>query len=209
MFERFTAGARNVVTGAQTVARDLGHPYIGTEHVLIALLGQDGGRIAPLLADAGVDADFVRQDVRRRVDVAVQPDLSFTEADAEDAAALKAIGIDLAAVRAAIEANFGTGALHLPPAAKRKRGLFGRRAGTAPDGTVKGHIPFTARNKKVLELSLREALRLRHNFIAPEHIMLGVLREGEGLAMLIMADKGVDFDRLRDDLARSLESKAA
>jgi ATP-dependent Clp protease ATP-binding subunit ClpA len=61
----------------------------------------------------------------------------------------------------------------------------------------------------VLELSLREALRLRHNYIAPEHIMLGMLREGEGLAALILAEKEVDFDRLRADLTSSLNDKAA
>ncbi len=61
----------------------------------------------------------------------------------------------------------------------------------------------------MLELSLREALRLRHNFIAPEHIMLGMLREGDGLAARILAERHVDFDLLRAGLARSLDEKAA
>nr|WP_308200996.1 Clp protease N-terminal domain-containing protein [Actinoplanes sp. M2I2] len=61
----------------------------------------------------------------------------------------------------------------------------------------------------MLELSLREALRLKQKFIAPEHIMLGLLREGHGLAMLIMADRGVDFDRVRADLERSVGATAA
>nr|WP_308129187.1 Clp protease N-terminal domain-containing protein [Actinoplanes polyasparticus] len=127
----------------------------------------------------------------------------LSDADAEDAAALKAIGIDLAAVREAIEANFGEGSLRLPRPAKKKRGLFGKfHAGS-------GHIPFTNRNKKVLELSLREAIRLRQKFIAPEHIMLGLLREGQGLAMLIMADRGIDFDRVRDDMERSVGATTA
>ncbi|WP_438866193.1 Clp protease N-terminal domain-containing protein [Paractinoplanes brasiliensis] len=126
----------------------------------------------------------------------------LSDADAEDAAALKAIGIDLAAVREAIEANFGEGALRLPRPVK-KRGLFGR---LVPSN---GHIPFTNRNKKVLELSLREAIRLKQKFIAPEHIMLGLLREGNGLAALIMADHGIDFDRVRGDMERSLSAPAA
>ncbi|HEX9998951.1 MAG TPA: Clp protease N-terminal domain-containing protein [Actinoplanes sp.] len=147
----------------------------------------------------------MRAEVRRRVNPATAPDLSFTDADAEDAAALKAIGIDLGAVRAAIEANFGAGALHLPRPVKKKRGLFGRLYGGEPGS---GHIPFTRRNKKVLELSLREALRLGHKFIAPEHIMLGLLRDGEGLGMLILKEKGVDFDKLRTDLARQLNQQA-
>nr|WP_309238738.1 Clp protease N-terminal domain-containing protein [Actinoplanes aureus] len=128
---------------------------------------------------------------------------AIADRDAEDAAALKAIGIDLDAVRAAIEENFGAGALHLPRPAPKKKGIFGRfYAGTS-------HIPFSPRNKKVLELSLREAIRLKHNFIAPEHIMLGILREGRGLAALILAEREVDFDAVRDQLTRSLSSHAA
>jgi hypothetical protein len=126
MFERFTAGARAAVVAAQAEAWELGHPYIGTEHTLIGLLAEDDGRLAAVFEGTGVNADFVRDEVRRRISTPFEPDLSFTEADAEDAAALKAIGIDLSAVRAAIEANFGTGALHLPRPAKKKRGLFAR-----------------------------------------------------------------------------------
>jgi ATP-dependent Clp protease ATP-binding subunit ClpA len=203
MFERFTAQARAVVVGAQAEARELGHRYIGTEHVLISLIAEEDSRVARLLRGNGIDAAFVRADVRRRVDTGIKPDLSFTDADADDAAALKAIGIDLHAVRAAIEANFGSGTLRLPRPVKKRRWPFGR---TPPTG---GHVPFTKRAKKVLELSLREALRLKNNFIAPEHIMLGLLREGEGLAALILADKGVDFGRLRADLDRSLKEQAA
>jgi ATP-dependent Clp protease ATP-binding subunit ClpA len=205
MFERFTAPARDAVVAAQTEARDLGHRTIGTEHLLLALLADQSGPVARLLGEHGIDPAFVRADVRRRVDHEVKPDLSFTEADAEDAAALKAIGIDLQAVRAAIEANFGKGSLHLPPPARKRRWPFGGKDG---DGEPRGHIPFTKRSKKVLELSLREALRLKNNFIAPEHLLLGLLREGEGLAMLIMKDRGVDFDRLRDEAEESLRHAA-
>jgi ATP-dependent Clp protease ATP-binding subunit ClpA len=205
MFERFTAPARNAVVNAQTEARELGHAYIGTEHLLLALLAEEDGRVTRLLHGYEVDAGFVRADIRRRVDREIQPDLSFTDADAEDAAALKAIGIDLQAVRAAIEANFGKGALHLPRPVKKRRWPFGGGG----NGEPRGHIPFTRRNKKVLELSLREALRLKNNFIAPEHLLLGMLREGEGLAMLILKDKGVDFDRLRGEVEESLRRQAA
>ena len=205
MFERFTAAARNAVVNAQTEARELGHAHIGTEHLLLALLDEEDGRITRLLRGYQVDAAFVRADIRRRVDHEIRPDLSFTEADAEDAAALKAIGIDLQAVRAAIEANFGKGALHLPRPVKKRRWPFGGGG----NGEVRRHIPFTKRNKKVLELSLREALRLKNNFIAPEHMLLGMLREGEGLAMLILKDRGVDFDRLRGEVEESLRRQAA
>src|SRR4051812_41270881 len=122
MFERFTAGARTVVTDAQAEARALHHNHIGTEHVLIALLADPEGPAARSLRDSGLDAEAVRADVLRRIGGHTDSGPLLSDADAEDAAALKAIGIDLAAVREAIEANFGAGALHLPRPAK-KRGL--------------------------------------------------------------------------------------
>jgi len=200
MFERFTTAARSVVVGAQQSARDLQHPTIGTEHVLLALIDMDGP-VQRLLAERDIDAAAVRADVERHVGTQ-PPGRSFADADDEDAAALKAIGIDLDKVRAAIEESFGPEALRLPRPAQR-RGFFGKLYASG------GHIPFSARAKKVLELSLREALRLKHNYIAPEHIMLGLLREGDGLAALILADRGVDFDELRADLTRSLGTAAA
>jgi len=201
MFERFTTAARGVVINAQQAARQLGHPAIGTEHVLLGLIHEPRSATARLLSPHGLDPAAVGADIQRLLGDRFEPDLSFTDADAEDAAALKAIGIDLAKVRAAIEESFGAGSLQLPPREPRRRGLFGRRTG--------GHIPFTARAKKVLELSLREAIRLHHNFIAPEHIMLGLLREGDGLACRILADHDVDFAKLRADLTDSIQNEAA
>ncbi|MBL7261928.1 Clp protease [Actinoplanes sp. LDG1-01] len=200
MFERFTADARSVVVNAQSEARSLHHEHIGTEHVLLSLLADPEG---PVARSTGLDAATVRADILERIGGHTQDGPVLSDADAEDAAALKAIGIDLAAVREAIEANFGAGALRLPRPAPKKKGLFGKvYAGS-------GHIPFTNRNKKVLELSLREAIRLKQKFIAPEHIMLGLLREGHGLAALIMAERGVDLDRVRDDMERSVNAAAA
>jgi len=201
MFERFTEASREVVVVAQQEARQLGHPCIGTEHLLLGLIHQPPNAVARLLRPQGLEPAIVRTDIQRLLGERFEPDLSFTEADAEDAAALKAIGIDLAKVRAAIEESFGAGALQLSQPSPRRRGLFGRKTG--------GHIPFSSRAKKVLELSLREAIRLRHNFIAPEHIMLGLLREGEGLACRILADHEVDFAKLRDELAGSITNEAA
>ncbi|MBG0568248.1 Clp protease N-terminal domain-containing protein [Actinoplanes aureus] len=202
MFERFTKDARTVVVGAQHQARELGHQTIGTEHTLLALLASENGSTRDALRDAGIDETYVRDAIIRHVGDRSEA-AAIADRDAEDAAALKAIGIDLDAVRAAIEENFGAGALHLPRPAPKKKGIFGRfYAGTS-------HIPFSPRNKKVLELSLREAIRLKHNFIAPEHIMLGILREGRGLAALILAEREVDFDAVRDQLTRSLSSHAA
>jgi ATP-dependent Clp protease ATP-binding subunit ClpA len=197
MFERFTTDARQVVVGAQDEARRLGHPFIGTGHVLISLLATPVARLLPF----GLDA--ARADVSRLADQLRTPDLSFTDADEEDAEALKAIGIDLDKVRAAIEESFGAGSLRLPKPAPKKRGIFGKfYAGP-------GHIPFSPRAKKLLEMSLREAIRLKQNFIAPEHILLGVLREGDGMAARILADHEVDIEKLRVDLENSLKNAAA
>ena len=71
-----------------------------------------------------------------------------------------------------------------------------------------GHLPFTPRAKKVLELSLREALQLKHNYIGTEHILLGLLREGEGIAAQILASKH-PLDRIRGEVLTQLESSGA
>lgn len=204
MFERFTDAARDAVIRAQEEARELDQSPIGTQHVLLALLADPAGPVAAALRDRGVDAASVRAEILRRDGAGPgSSPAAIAESDAEDAAALKAIGIDLDAVRRAIEENFGPGALRLPRATPPRKGLLRRfSAGSR-------HLPFSPRAKKVLELSLREALRLKHNFIASEHIMLGILREGSGPAAQILAEAGVDFDAVRADLTRSLGDRAA
>jgi ATP-dependent Clp protease ATP-binding subunit ClpA len=188
MFERFTDEGRNVVLRAKVEAGELRHPYIGTEHLLLALLNEDAGIAYAVLHEAGMDHDRVRADVQRLVGTP-QPILGE-----EDAAALRTIGIDLDTVLARIEESFGSDALDPPPAqSARRRGLLGRRR----RGTPPGFPRFAARGKKVLELSLREALRLKHNYIGTEHILLGLIREGEGLAMKIMVEAGVSIPDLR------------
>jgi|tagenome__1003787_1003787.scaffolds.fasta_scaffold20832644_4 hypothetical protein len=205
MFERFTQDAREVVVRSQAEARDLDQPWIGTQHLLLAMVADENGPVATALRDSGVDEVYVRDEILRRVLIPPgdRDPLPDAAADAEDAAALKAIGIDLDQVRRAIEENFGPGALRLPREHRpRRRGILRRFHGG-------GHTPLTPRSKKVLELSLREALRLKQNFIAPEHLMLGLLREGQGLAVQILAEKDVDLVKLRADLTRSLLEKAA
>ena len=126
MFERFTNRARHVVVLSQEEARLLNHNYIGTEHILLGLLGEPESIGGQVLADFG----FTSEDVREEV------------------------------------------------AAKVGRGKKGQS----------GHIPFTPRAKKTLELSLREALAIKHNYIGTEHILLGLIREGEGVAVQIMRE---------------------
>jgi ATP-dependent Clp protease ATP-binding subunit ClpC len=93
------------------------------------------------------------------------------------AKALESLGISLQAVRAQVEEIIGQGQ-------------------SAPTG----HIPFTPRAKKVLELSLREALQLGHNYIGTEHILLGLLREGEGVAAQVLVKLGADLSRVRQQV---------
>jgi ATP-dependent Clp protease ATP-binding subunit ClpC len=72
-----------------------------------------------------------------------------------------------------------------------------------------GHIPFTPRAKKVLELSLREALQLGHNYIGTEHILLGLIREAEGVAAQVLQELGADLDRVRQAVIQLLEGYVA
>jgi len=134
MFERFTAYARHTVVLSQEEARRMKHNYIGTEHILLGLLGEPDG-------------------VAYRV--------------------LEAHGMTLKGVREEIAELIGPG--------KQEPGK---------------HIPFTPRAKKTLELSLREALQLHHNYIGTEHILLGLMREGDGVAAQVMR-KHTDLMELR------------
>jgi ATP-dependent Clp protease ATP-binding subunit ClpA len=189
MFERFTDRARNVPVEAQVAARRLGHGYIGTEHVLLGLL-QGDGVAARVLASLGITPAAVEREVLAEVGRG-----PFGAGDAE---ALGTIGIDLEEVRRRIEASFGPGALYWRPG----RGC--RRARRMP--LAGGHIPFSPRAKKVLELSLREALALKHNYIGTEHILLGLVREGEGLAMLILTRLGAGPQAIRARVLDALRS---
>jgi ATP-dependent Clp protease ATP-binding subunit ClpA len=103
------------------------------------------------------------------------------EGEGVAAKALESLGIELTAVRQRVEAIIGLG-----------------------QEAQSGHIPFTPRAKKVLELSLREALQLSHNYIGTEHILLGLIREGEGVAAQVLADLGADLNRVRQRVIQML-----
>jgi ATP-dependent Clp protease ATP-binding subunit ClpA len=186
MFERFTDRARKAVTDAQVAARRLGHDCIGTEHILLGLL-QGDGLAARVLGSLGVTTAAVEREIRAEV--------GRGPWGSEDAAALGAIGIDLDEVKRRVEASFGQGALHWRP---------GRRHPSRRRPMLAGHIPFSPRAKKVLELSLREALALKHNYIGTEHILLGLVREGEGLAMLVLTRLGAGPQAIRAQVLEAL-----
>jgi ATP-dependent Clp protease ATP-binding subunit ClpC len=103
------------------------------------------------------------------------------EGEGVAAKALESLGISLEAVRSQVEEIIGQGQ-------------------QAPSG----HIPFTPRAKKVLELSLREALQLGHNYIGTEHILLGLIREGEGVAAQVLTKLGADLSRVRQQVIQLL-----
>ena len=108
------------------------------------------------------------------------------EGEGVAAKALESLNISLEAVRQQVEEIIGQGQ-------------------AAPTG----HIPFTPRAKKVLELSLREALQLGHNYIGTEHILLGLIREGEGIAAQVLQKLGADLNRVRQTVVRLLSEHTA
>jgi ATP-dependent Clp protease ATP-binding subunit ClpC len=103
------------------------------------------------------------------------------ESEGIAAKALSALGVSLEGVRQQVIEIIGEG-----------------------DESPSGHIPFTPRAKKVLELSLREALQLSHNYIGTEHILLGLIREGEGVAAQVLVNLGADLSRVRQEVKRLL-----
>ena len=105
------------------------------------------------------------------------------EGEGVAAQALEALGIGLDALRHQVEEIVGRG-----------------------KETPGGHIPFTPRAKKVLELSLREALQLGHDYIGTEHILLGLIREGEGVAARVLVSLGADLNMVRQQVIQLLQS---
>ena len=186
MFERFTDRARHALVVAQSEAIGFGHNYLGTEHLLLGLLDGEGVA-ARVLRDAGITAADVRSAVVARIGTTLDPAIA-------DSDALAAIGIDLEQVTAAVEESFGKGALQRPVGS-------GRRPKKLPwSGPA-----FVPRAKKVMELALREALQLGHSYIGTEHLLLAILREGQGVAAAVLAER-IDPQVLRtkviDELRR-------
>lgn len=135
--------------------------------------------------------------------------MGATVAPAEpDASALDAIGIDLETVRRRVEEAFGPGALDRALSA-RPRGRRGRVLRRRRRVCTDGRTCFTDRAKRVLELSLRESLHLGHGYIGPEHILLGLLREGQGLAVQMLSRRGLSFDSIRSQVLEELGPNSA
>lgn len=146
MFERFTEKAIKVIMLAQEEARRLGHNFVGTEQILLGLIGEGTGIAAKVL---------------------------------------KSMGVNLKDARVEVEKIIGRGS-----------------------GFVAVEIPFTPRAKRVLELSLEEARQLGHNYIGTEHLLLGLLREGEGVAARVLENLALDLSKVRTQVIRLLGDTA-
>ncbi len=142
MFERFTEKAIKVIMLAQEEARRLGHNFVGTEQVLLGLIGEGTGVAAKTLKTMGVTLKDAREEVEK---------------------------------------------------------IIGRGS-----GFVAVEIPFTPRAKRVLELSWDEARQLGHNYIGTEHLLLGLIREGEGVAARVLENLGVDLNKVRSSVIKML-----
>ena len=221
MFERFTDTARHVVVQAQADARRLGHNYIGCEHLLLAAAAADEPASA-VLRDQGVTPERIEAALLR----AIGRGQTAYPVGALDRQALAFLGIDLDVVRDRIEAAFGPDALTrtVPAACRSRRPAWGkgplaeltrrrrrrraRRNATLPAGPFRqrpafagpapgGHIPFTPRAKKSLELSLREAKALHDTCIGVQHLALALLALTDGTVPVIVSALGVPAASLR------------
>jgi ATP-dependent Clp protease ATP-binding subunit ClpC len=145
MFGRFTERAQKVLVYAQQEAQSLQHGYVGTEHILLGVLNEEG-MAKSILNNMGITADGVKE---------------------------------------LIEEYEGKGDMDL----------------------FRNEIPLTPRTKRLLEISLLEARDLNHNYISPEHILLALIREAEGVAFTILNNLGVDFEKLRKELIEGLSGE--
>ncbi|MGH3109448.1 MAG: Clp protease N-terminal domain-containing protein, partial [Gaiellaceae bacterium] len=217
MFERFTERARQVVVLAQDEARALKHNYIGTEHILLGLLREEEGLAARVLESLDITVEEVRAQVARIVgqgDEVTTGQIPFTPR------AKKVLELALREALSLGHNYIGTEHILLG-LLREEEGLAARvleslditveevRAQVARivgqgDEVTTGQIPFTPRAKKVLELALREALSLGHNYIGTEHILLGLVRENEGVAARILLDFDADAEKIRNEIIRML-----
>lgn len=180
MFERFTRESRAVVVAAHEHADRLGAQRIGTEHLLLSLASAPADSVsARALARLGIDAAGVERAVR-----------SLGGAATLDDAALAAVGVDLAEVRRRVEATFGEGALDRP-------------------ARHHGSRSFDRDAKKLLEVSLREAIHAQHRRIDTGHLLLAAVRLGDSRAHEALAHLGLRDDALRAAVTATWAERSA
>jgi ATP-dependent Clp protease ATP-binding subunit ClpA len=194
MFERFTEPARQVVGRAQEEARSLGHPWLGTEHLLLGVLAEPQALGVTVLTDLGVTLDTGRAALCQLVG---RGGLSGSDAEA-----LRTLGIDLDEVRRRVEASFGSGALDYPwlslnaPRQQPRRRRPGRRR-RCEQAYETGRLPFMPRAKRVLERAQREALALGDQDVGVEHLLLGLLDPKNNTAVELLRHLDTDPEVIR------------
>lgn len=146
MYGRFTEKAEKAINLSQEAAMQLGHSYVGTEHLLLGLLREGSGVAARVMQGQGVTEEKVLREIHELI---------------------------------------GQG-----------------------ENSSKQPLDFTPRTKRVLEISLIEARRMGHSYIGTEHLLLGIMKEGESVAVRILADLGVDPQKMFNDLVRMLNEEA-
>jgi ATP-dependent Clp protease ATP-binding subunit ClpA len=186
-FQRFARNARVAVMLAQEEARELCDRETGSQHLLLGILQAAGEELSAVLTGYGLTAEVVRARLAESSSV----DKSFDE----DADALSTIGIDLRAVRDSVARTFGADAFDnaLSRSGRRRR--------------PRGRISFSNGAKKVLELSLREALAHKDNEIRCEHLLLGILRSGDNAAIALITEH-VYTAQLRAAVVKLLDKAA-
>jgi ATP-dependent Clp protease ATP-binding subunit ClpA len=173
MLERFTKAARELVERTQQIATESRASQVRPEHLFAALLWDDSCLAVRVLNAQGGTSDRLHAELDKRRARYVDG------LDDEDAAALASIGIDLEeVVRRMNDGDLAS--------SDRKRSRF-----------LRVHIRFSRPSKKVLELALREAILLKHNYIGTEHILLGLVREGDVIVRDTLVAAGVDTTTLR------------
>jgi ATP-dependent Clp protease ATP-binding subunit ClpA len=196
MFERFTDDARALVRRAPEDALRFGHRYVGTEHLLLAVVAADAPA-GEVLREQGVTPELVKEQIVRQVGLGAGAGF-FAGLDEK---ALAAIGIDLDAVRARIEASFSDDALYQVAQSMGSRPVrwhrrLRRRHAPRPGAVdAKGryvppkqrHLPFTPRARRMLERAFGEAQALKDTRIGVEHIALAALGMDSGLIPPILA----------------------
>ncbi|WP_330656263.1 ATP-dependent Clp protease ATP-binding subunit [Alkaliphilus flagellatus] len=143
MFGRFTERAQRVITLSQQVAQQLGHSYVGTEHLLLAIIKEEESIAAKALKNLGIEIESIQQIVVNAIGVGNKP-------------------VEL--------------------------------------------LGYTPRTKKVFELSVAEARNLNHNYVGTEHLLLGLIKEGDGIASQILIQLGVNLQNVREEVLKLLNN---
>lgn len=191
MFERFRSEARDVVIQAQREARELQDPAVDVDHLFLAMLADDQSVAGRALDSLALDRAALREEL-----LAVRPSGPFG-IDKGDAEALRTIGIDVAEIQARLEEELGRDIV-VPDPPARRRGLFRRWKHCSESGAGHpGHIPFSPGAKKMLELSLREAIALKHRHIDSGHLLLALLTWVGGRPRDVLTAQAVTADAAR------------